>query len=189
VLGLTPEPSRNSATRIAVMWRSSASPCCRRNERIYDDLAKLDPPRKHHQKYFATREANENVWHAPQGVHDLLRAYYHRKSADWKENDPFPLKARTASEWAKLPRYYVMDLAKGMAETVAPAMPSSAVIAACKWLPEDELRVYSAEYERTGFQGAHSSLLERAIGASSRVPATSRKCRRRRAGAWWARIF
>jgi pimeloyl-ACP methyl ester carboxylesterase len=120
---------------------------------IYDDLAKLDPPRKHYQKYYATREANENMWHARQGVHDFLRAYYHMKSADWKQNDPFPLKARTASEWAKLPRYYVMDLDKGMAETVAPARPSSEAIAECKWLPEDELRVYSAEYERTGFQG------------------------------------
>jgi pimeloyl-ACP methyl ester carboxylesterase len=120
---------------------------------IYDELAKLDPPRKHYQKYYATREANENMWHASQGVHDFLRAYYHMKSADWKQNVPFPLKARTASEWAKLPRYYIMDLDKGMAETVAPAMPSAAAIASCKWLPDNELRVYSAEYERTGFQG------------------------------------
>ena len=120
---------------------------------IYDELAKLDPPRKHYQKYFATREANDNVWHAPQGVHAFLRAYYHMKSADWKQNVPFPLKARTATEWAELPRYYVMDLDKGMAETVALEMPSASAVAACKWLPEDELRVYSAEYERTGFQG------------------------------------
>jgi pimeloyl-ACP methyl ester carboxylesterase len=120
---------------------------------IYDELAKLHPPRKHYQKYFATREANEDMSHAPQGVHDFLRAYYHMKSADWKQNAPFPLKARTASEWAQLPRYYVMDLDKGMAETVVSAMPPAAAIAACKWLPEHELRVYSAEYERTGFQG------------------------------------
>jgi pimeloyl-ACP methyl ester carboxylesterase len=40
-----------------------------------------------------------------------------------------------------------------MAETVAAAMPSAAEIAACRWLPEDELAVYSAEYARTGFQG------------------------------------
>ena len=46
-----------------------------------------------------------------------------------------------------------MDRDKGMAETVAPRMPSAAEIAACKWLPDDELRVYSSEYERTGFQG------------------------------------
>jgi pimeloyl-ACP methyl ester carboxylesterase len=120
---------------------------------IYDQLAKLDPPRKHYQKYFATREANADMWHPPQGVHNFLRAYYYMKSADWKQNHPVPLQARTASEWAKLPRYYVMDLNKGMAETVAAEMPSAAEIAACKWLPEQELVVFSAEYQRTGFQG------------------------------------
>ena len=93
------------------------------------------------------------MWHAPQGVHAFLRAYYHMKSADWKQNQPAPLAARTASEWAKLPRYYVMDLDKGMAETVAPEMPSAAEIAANRWLPDAELRVYSDEYGRTGFQG------------------------------------
>ena len=46
-----------------------------------------------------------------------------------------------------------MELDKGMAETVAPHMPSAAEIAACKWLPEAELAVYSTEYARTGFQG------------------------------------
>jgi len=120
---------------------------------IYDDLAKLNPPRKHYQQYYATREANDNMWKAPQGVHNFLRAYYHMKSADWKENKPFPLKARTAEEWAKLPRYYIMDLNKGMAETVAAEMPSAAEIAANKWLPDEELRVYSTEYGRNGFQG------------------------------------
>jgi pimeloyl-ACP methyl ester carboxylesterase len=120
---------------------------------IYDQLTNLSPPRKHYQKYFASREANENMWHAPQGVHAFLRAYYHMKSADWKQNEPFPLKARTASEWAKLPRYYVMDLNTGMAETVAPEIPTQVQVAACKWLTERELTVYSDEYERTGFQG------------------------------------
>jgi pimeloyl-ACP methyl ester carboxylesterase len=120
---------------------------------IYDELAALKPPRKHYQRYYQTREANDNMWHAPQGVHAFLRAYYHMKSADWIENRPSPLAARTASEWAKLPRYYVMDLDKGMAATVAPEMPSAAAIAACKWLPDEELKVYSGEYGRTGFQG------------------------------------
>jgi pimeloyl-ACP methyl ester carboxylesterase len=46
-----------------------------------------------------------------------------------------------------------MDLAEGMAETVAKEMPSAAEIAANKWLPEQELKVYSDEYARTGFQG------------------------------------
>lgn len=120
---------------------------------IYDELAMLKPPRKHYQRYYTTREANENMWHASQGIHAFLRAYYHMKSADWKQNQPAPLAGRTASEWAKLPRYYVMDLDKGMAETVASEMPSAAAIAACSWLPDEALRVYSTEYGRTGFQG------------------------------------
>ena len=40
-----------------------------------------------------------------------------------------------------------------MAETVVPVMPPAAEIAGCRWLPDDELRVYSSEYERNGFQG------------------------------------
>jgi pimeloyl-ACP methyl ester carboxylesterase len=135
------------------------------NDRIYEDLAKLTPPRKHYQRYYSTREANDNMRRAPQGLHAFLRAYYHMKSADWKPNQPFPLAARTAQEWAKLPRYYVMDLDKGMAQTVAPEMPSATEIAACKWLPDDELRVYSAEYARTGFQGGLQSYR---IGQSGR---------------------
>ena len=132
---------------------------------IYDDLAKLSPPRKHYQRYYSTREANDNMRHAPQGLDTFLRAYYHMKSADWRQNQPFPLKARTASEWEKLPRYYVMDLNKGMAETVDAEMPSSAQIAACRWLPEEELRVYSDEYSRTGFQGGLQSYR---VGSSGR---------------------
>jgi pimeloyl-ACP methyl ester carboxylesterase len=122
-------------------------------DNIYEELAKLKPPRKHYQRYYATREANDNMWKAPQGVHAFLRAYYHMKSADWKQNNPHPLKARTAEEWAKMPRYYIMDLDKGMAEQVAAEMPSPAEIAANRWLPDNELRVYAEEYGRTGFQG------------------------------------
>jgi len=50
-----------------------------------------------------------------------------------------------------------MDLDRTMAESVAPEMPSPAEIAACRWLPDEELRVYSGEYERTGFQGGLQS--------------------------------
>ena len=52
-----------------------------------------------------------------------------------------------------MPRYYIMDLDKGMAEQVAEEMPSPAEIAANRWLPDSELRIYSEEYGRTGFQG------------------------------------
>jgi pimeloyl-ACP methyl ester carboxylesterase len=124
---------------------------------IDEELAALSPPRQHYQTYYTTRPANENMWHPPQGVHDFLRAYYHMKSADWPANRPFPLAANTAAELAKLPRYYVMDLGKGMAESVAPEMPSAQQIARCAWLTDEELRVYSTEFGRTGFQGGLQS--------------------------------
>ena len=120
---------------------------------VLEDLAALARPRKHYQWYYSTRAANDNMRHCPQGVHAFLRAYYHCKSADWKQNKPFPLASWSAEELAKLPTYYVMNLDQGMAETVAAEMPSAAEIAACTWLPERELAVYSAEYARTGFQG------------------------------------
>jgi pimeloyl-ACP methyl ester carboxylesterase len=120
---------------------------------VHEQLARLDPPRKHYQWYYSTREANADMHDAPQGVHDFLRAYYHYKSADWVRNNPVPLKSFTAGELAKLPTYYIMELHKGMAATVAPEMPSPAEIASCQWLTEQELKVYSTEYLRTGFQG------------------------------------
>jgi pimeloyl-ACP methyl ester carboxylesterase len=120
---------------------------------VHRDLAALPRPRKHYQWYYATREANADMHRAPQGVHDFLRAYYHHKSADWKDNNSYPLKDWTATELAKLPTYYVMDIAKNMAETVAEEMPSLAEIAANRWLPDRELSYYSGEYGRTGFQG------------------------------------
>jgi pimeloyl-ACP methyl ester carboxylesterase len=120
---------------------------------INEELAKLPRPRKHYQVYYTTREANDNMRNCPQGVHAFLRAYYHYKSADWKQNKPFRLASLTAEELAKMPTYYIMDLDKGMAETVASVMPTAAEIAACKWLPDNELAVYTTEYQRTGFQG------------------------------------
>lgn len=120
---------------------------------IYEEMAKLPRPRKHYQRYYNTREANDNMQHAPQGIHAFLRGYYHYKSADWAGNRPFRLGSWTAADVAQMPTYYIMALDKGMAETVAEQMPSASEIAANTWLPEDELRVYSGEFGRTGFQG------------------------------------
>jgi pimeloyl-ACP methyl ester carboxylesterase len=120
---------------------------------IDEALADLPRPRKHYSAYKATRVANEDMWHAPQGVHDMLRAHFHYKSGDWPGNRPFPLKSWTAAELAKMPTYYVMDLDKGIAETMAAEMPSAEQIAACRWMTEAELQVYASEFTRTGFQG------------------------------------
>ena len=124
------------------------------DDELDKELAKLNPPRKYYQNYQRTRGANDNMLHAPQGLHAFFRAYYHYKSADWKGNKPHPLKARTAAEMAQIPTYYVMERDKGMAETVAPFMPSPAEIAACKWLTDAEVDVYVSEYARTQFTGA-----------------------------------
>nr|WP_294507758.1 alpha/beta fold hydrolase [uncultured Rhodopila sp.] len=120
---------------------------------IHHALAALDRPRKHYQWYYATRQADSDMMQCRQGLDAFLRAYYHYKSADWPGNRPEPLKGWTATELARLPTYYVMDRDRDMAETVAAEMPSQAAIDACAWLPDRELRVYSGEYRRTGFQG------------------------------------
>ncbi len=116
-------------------------------------LAALDPPRKHYHAYYASAEADANMRCGGSGLHNFLRAYYHHKSADWAGNRPYPLASWSATELAKLPTYYVMNLKDGMAETVTREMPSPADIAACHWLPDADLAVYSTEYRRTGFQG------------------------------------
>jgi pimeloyl-ACP methyl ester carboxylesterase len=124
------------------------------NQKLAVALAALDPPRKHYQQYLSTREANDDMWHPPQGLHAFLRALFYVKSADWPGNKPHPLKAPTAMELALMPTYYVMDLGKTMSQTVAPFQPTAAEVLACKWLTEPELGVYTEEYGRTGFQGA-----------------------------------
>src|SRR5262245_15572751 len=128
-------------------------------------LALLTPARKHYHWYYSTRQADANMRHCPQGIHAFLRAYFHYKSADWKDNRPHRLAAWSASELAKLPTYYIMHRQEGMAETVAPHMPSPAAIAACGWLTEAELAVYASEFERTGFQGGLNWYRCRTLGS------------------------
>ena len=120
---------------------------------IHDDLANLARPRKHYQWRHPTAGADADMRLAPQGLHAFLRAYYHHKSADWAANKPYPLAGWTADELAKLPTYYIMDLDHTMPEAVAPEMPSAAEIAACAWLPDTDLAVYTAAYGANGFQG------------------------------------
>ncbi|VXB05501.1 Alpha/beta hydrolase [Burkholderia sp. 8Y] len=118
-----------------------------------DALASLDPPRKYYQRYFSEPQANDDMWHAPQGLADFLRAYWHVKSADWSGNRPHPLVAPAVEELALLPAYYVMRADQTMPATVAQYMPSPEQIASCGWLDDAELHVYAGEFARTGFQG------------------------------------
>ena len=117
------------------------------------ELAALEPPRKHYQWYYSSRPANADMLHCEQGLHAFLRSYYHYKSADWPGNRPYRLQGWSAAELARLPTYYVMHRGDTMAQAVAPYCPTPAAVAACRWLPDDELAVYRAAYAATGFQG------------------------------------
>ena len=120
---------------------------------LQEQLAALEPPRKHYQGYYSTRPANADMLHCEQGLHAFLRAYYHHKSADWPGNRPYRLQGWSAAELAQLPTYYVMNLADTMPQAVAPCAPSADQVAACRWLPDAELAVFRAAYGATGFQG------------------------------------
>jgi len=140
----------NSAAHV----HTATHPAVTANEIDIDtELANLPRPRKHYATYCASREANEDMWRAPQGIHALLREQFYFKSADWEGNKPFPLKSWTASELAKMPTYYIMDLDKGIAQTMAEHHPSADYITACHWLTEADVDVYATEFSRTGFQG------------------------------------
>jgi pimeloyl-ACP methyl ester carboxylesterase len=124
------------------------------DEELDRELAALPRARKHYQVYYRTRQAAQDMDHCPQGLHDFFRAYYYYKSADWKGNKPFPLKARTGVEMQQMPTYYIMDRNKNMCETVAEYIPSKEYITTCRWFTDDDVDVYASEYGRNGFQGA-----------------------------------
>ena len=126
----------------------------RRASDMHAAMAKLPRPRKHYQWYYSTRPANDDMWHCRQGVHAFLRAYYHHKSADWRQNKPFRLAGWTAEELAKMPTYYVMDLRR---DDAGDGGARNALGGGDRRLPmaarTAELAVYAAEYERNGFGG------------------------------------
>lgn len=138
---------------------------------IAADLAALPRPRKHYHWYYATRPANGDLIAVPQGLRAFFRAYYHHKSGDWPGNEVHPLKGWAAEELAKLPTYYVMDLAETMPQTVAHEMPSPAQIAACAWMTEAEMAIYATEYARTGFQGGLNWYRTRFTGTNREMEA------------------
>ena len=66
---------------------------------IHVELAALDPPRKHYQWYYSTREADDDMRNCPQGIHAFLRDYFHHKSADWQQNRPFRWRRGVPTSW------------------------------------------------------------------------------------------
>jgi pimeloyl-ACP methyl ester carboxylesterase len=124
-----------------------------RKPNMQEELARLDPPRKHYKWYNSTSSSAKD-WSLPgQGLQEFLRGYFHLKSADWTGNDPKPLQAWTAEELAKMPGYYVMPAKSSMPETIANMMEDEDTRATLGWLSDDDLDVYVGEWQRTGFQG------------------------------------
>ena len=98
---------------------------------------------------------NDDMWHCPQGVHAFLRAYYHFKSADWTRNQPVPARRPgPPRSWRSCRPTTSWTWRQGMAETVAPEMPSRG---GDRRLPvaarRRARRLQPTNIARTGFQG------------------------------------
>ena len=126
----------------------------KKGERLEDELAQLNPPRKHYKWYNCTPEAAHDWYNPPQGLGAYLRGYFHLKSADWDKNDPHPLKEWNAKEIAIMPEYYIMRKEDTFPESIARNMKGEDATKTEKWLSPESLEVYCAEWGRTGFQGA-----------------------------------
>ena len=129
----------------------------RKKEDVHKALASLSTPRKHYKWYYSTALAASEMENPKEDLRTFLRGYFHLKSADWKGNDPHPLKAWEATELAKLPYYYVMPLKSTMREAVSISMAEedTAQVAkqSARWLDDKDLGVYVQEFGRNGFQG------------------------------------
>jgi pimeloyl-ACP methyl ester carboxylesterase len=127
------------------------------NEDVHKALAVLPQPRKHYKWYYSTAPAASEMDNPKEDLHTFLRGYFYLKSADWKGNDPKPLKAWEATELAKLPYYYVMPLKSTMREAVKISMADEDAAEVTKrsarWLDDKDLAVYVEEFGRNGFQG------------------------------------
>jgi pimeloyl-ACP methyl ester carboxylesterase len=130
------------------------------SEELDAELARLDPPRRGYQDYWASRQADEDMKNVPQGMSDFFRAFYYMKGHEFPGNqDLQPMKpvqtAKEAAEQnARMPEYYVMRRDRSMPATMAAYMPSREYIAGCKWLTQAECDVYGQEYTASGWTGA-----------------------------------
>ena len=146
--------------------------------------------------------------HCPQGVHAFLRAYYHYKSADWKQNRPLPLKPGPPRNWPSCRPITSWTCTQNMAADRGAGDALRGRDRRLRWLPDAELRglqrrISRAPASRAGCSGIaartsgkftaelqtllrpHASMCPRAssparaTGASTRSPARSRDAEQR----------
>jgi pimeloyl-ACP methyl ester carboxylesterase len=124
------------------------------NQRLAAALAALDPPRKHYQQYLSARQANDDLWHPPQGLHAFLRAFFHVKSADWPGKQAASVEGanrrRTCTNAYLLRHGSRQDDARNRRSIPTFRRRGRGL----QMAHEAELGVYAEEYGRTGFQGA-----------------------------------
>jgi pimeloyl-ACP methyl ester carboxylesterase len=130
------------------------------NAELDAEYARLNPPRRGYQDYWASKQADEDMKHVPQGMSDFFRAFYYMKGGEFPGNQnltplkPMPTAKEAATENARMPEYYVMRRDRGMPATMAAYMPSKEYIANCKWFTQAECDVYGQEYALSGWTGA-----------------------------------
>lgn len=115
----------------------------------------LSPPRKHYQLHFCAPEAAQDWTACSQGLKSLYRGYYYFKSSHHPQNQPYSLgNLWDAKKMSRMPEYYIMRKDSTMSQTVSRHVPDHAtMVREMTWMPEADLDVYAAEFERTGFQG------------------------------------
>jgi pimeloyl-ACP methyl ester carboxylesterase len=129
-------------------------------EELDAEYAKLRPPRRGYQEYWASEQADEDMKQVPQGMSDFFRAFYYMKGGEFPGNqDLTPLRSmptarEAAAENARMPEYYVMRRDRSMPATMVAYMPSKEYIANCKWFTQAECDVYGQEYTASGWTGA-----------------------------------
>ena len=121
---------------------------------IQAELAKLQPPRKHYKWYNSSASAARDWENPEQGLEEYLRGYFHLKSADWKANNPRPLREWSAEAVAEMPEYYIMRKEHTFPQSIAANMMGEDATATERWLSQQDLQVFVQEWSRTGFQGA-----------------------------------
>ena len=120
-----PAPSRHLRLRGTLSAPFAGPPRPGRDPwpQIDADLAALQPPRKHYQRYYTAREANADMHTAPRASASSCAPTFTAKVMT-PDNRPHSLKSWRAEDLPGSPGYYVMDLDKGMAATAAGTAPS-----------------------------------------------------------------